>query len=189
MTATTVSANTVLELKPYQSQFQSAGLAVTSKEQRGELPLEEFPAPPPTPPKDEKWENMAVLSRKSRVGEDNSRKEEEDKTPLKGPPSFASGSTGTTMIGFTPPHEKSYPRSRPERKSPSLESDNTILGFTPPHERMIDPRLPIITSSELKPSTKRSLPWLYRVSQSLEASPTKINIWHCIGLVGYVMCL
>jgi len=173
ITATTISANTVLELRPYQSQFQSAGLAVTSKEQRGELPALDSPMPPPTPPKDKKWEKMAILSRKSRVDEGNSKKEEKGKTPLKRPPSFASGSTGTTVIGFTPPHEKSYPRSKVERKQPSLESDHTVLGFTPPHERMIDPHPPVITSSDLRPSTKRSLPWLRRPSQSPEASPTK----------------
>jgi hypothetical protein len=146
---------------------------VTSKEQRGESPLEDFSTPPSTPPKDEKWEKMPILSRKSRVDGGNNRREEKGKATQKGPPSFASGSTGTTVISFTPPHEKSYPRSSTERKQPSLESDHTILGFTPPHERMIDPLPPVITASDLRPTMKRSLPWLRRSSQSPEASPTK----------------
>ncbi|KUJ22830.1 uncharacterized protein LY89DRAFT_311482 [Mollisia scopiformis] len=173
ITATSISANTVLELKPYQSQFQSAGLAVTSEEQRRASPPREFLNPPQTPPKDEKWEKMAILSRKSKIEPESSKKEEKGKAPERGPPSFASGSTGTTVLGFTPPHEKSYPRPKMERKQPSLESDHTILGFTPPHERMITPPPPPPNFSELRPTTKRSLPWLRRNSHSPEASPTK----------------
>lgn len=173
ITATSISANTILELKPYRSQFQSAGLAVTSQEQRGETPLREVPIPPPTPPKDKKWENMAILSRRSKNDLKSGKKEEKGKAPERGPPSFASGSTGTTVLGFTPPHEKSYPRPRMDRKQPSIESDHTILGFTPPHEKMITPPPPLPTFQELRPTTKRSLPWLRRASQSPEASPTE----------------
>lgn len=173
LTSTTISANTILEFKPYQSEFQSAGLAVTSGEQRGAIPLQEFPSPPPTPPKDEKWEKMAILSRKSKAESEN-KTQEKGKLAERGPPSFASGSTGTTVIGFTPPHEKSYPRPKEDRKPPSLASDHTVLGFTPPHEKMIDPSPPPTTSLEPRTSsTRTSLPWLRRPEQSPEASPTK----------------
>ncbi|CZR51223.1 uncharacterized protein PAC_01098 [Phialocephala subalpina] len=172
LSATTISANTIIELIPYQSQFQSTGLAVTSEEQRGVVAVQEFPQPPPTPPKDEKWE-MAILSRKSKTDLEAGKNQEKGKAPERGPPSFASGSTGTTVIGFTPPHEKSYPRPKVDRKPPSLESDHTMVGFTPPHEKMIGSPNPQPASSEPKPTTKRSLPWLRRNEQSPEASPTK----------------
>jgi hypothetical protein len=91
-------------------------------------------------------------------------------------PSYASGSTGTTILGWTPPHEKTYARPpMAERRRSSSLTDHTTIGFTPPHE--------IIYASQSRPareapapprtSTKKSLPWLRTPGTSSEASPTK----------------
>ncbi|KAF8854966.1 hypothetical protein BDZ45DRAFT_24007 [Acephala macrosclerotiorum] len=116
---------------------------------------------------------MAILSRKSKAETETAKKQEKGKMPERRPPSFTSSSTGTTVIGFTPPHEKSYPQPKIDRRPPSLDSDHTMVGFTPPHEKMIASPVPQPTSSEPRPTTKRSLPWLRRNEQSPEASPTK----------------
>lgn len=169
ITATSISADTILDFKPYQSQFQSAGLAVTSGEQRGTVPVQELLTPPPTPPKDDKWEKMAIISRKSKIDPDSSEKKDKGKQPQRGAPSFVSGSTGTTVLEFTPPDEKSYARPQTDRRHPSLESDHsnhaTLGSTTPPLTRL--------PTSEPRPSTKRSLPWLRRNQPSPEVSPTK----------------
>jgi len=159
---TTISARTIDELKPYQAQFQSAGLAVTSDQQRGlSKPRVEEP-PPPTPPKDEKWSNLDSLS----DGTMGLRKDKQKEKRRK--PSYASGSTGTTVMGWTPPHEKSSPRPKTTRQ-PSWDSDHTIIGFTPPHEKASARPPP----SAPKVPSKKSLPWLRKPESSPEpVSPT-----------------
>lgn len=164
--ATTVSANTISELRPYQDEFQAAGLAVTSAEQRRILDLKDISSfsttPPATPPKDKKFENMAPLRKSTAI---------EKKVDKRGPPSFASGSTGTTVIGWTPPHEKSYPRQNPNRPPSDISSDNTVVGFTPPHERIISQQPQPVMFQTHK---KKSLPWLRRPEPIDEAiSPKK----------------
>jgi hypothetical protein len=160
---TTVSVHTISELRPYWNEFQAAGLAVTSAEQRRTVDLKDVQPPPATPPKDRKFEKMAPL-RKSTAPE--------KKADKRGPPSFASGSTGTTVIGWTPPHEKSYPRQKSNRPPSDISSDNTILGFTPPHERMML-ELPKPVTPPQTPK-KNSLPWLRKLEPTSEAvSPTK----------------
>jgi hypothetical protein len=166
---TTISVFTVDEFKPYQAQFQSAGLAVTSDEQRGLVKLQVEPSPPPTPPKDLKWSKINSSS-DDKMGCRNNKQSE--KSQKRREPSYTSGSTGTTVMGFTPPHEKSYPRPKTPRQ-PSSESDHIIIGFTPPYERVAAPpaRPP---PSAPKTSTKKSLPWLRGPDSSPEpVSPTK----------------
>lgn len=157
---TTISAHTIDELKPYQAQFQSAGLAVTSDQQRrsSKLPVEQ--SPPTPPPKDEKCSTPSLSDDKMALQKEKRRE-----------PSYASGSTGTTVLGWTPPHEKSSPLPKTARQ-PSSESDHTVIGFTPPHERAVPPTRP--PPSPPKPPTKKSLPWLRNPEVSpLSVSPTK----------------
>jgi hypothetical protein len=138
-TSTTISANTVRNLEPYRTQFLSAGLAVTSKEQRGMMkPTKSLTRTLPGRndviyrhnqiPQSQLWSNKRVKNPKAIQKYKQA--------------SSTSDSTGTTVIGFTPPHDKSYPRAYRPRKAPSLSSDHTIVGFTPPDERFA-PRIPI----------------------------------------------
>lgn len=139
-TVTTISAHTIRELKPYQAQFKSAGLAVTSGDQRGMPKSSKIAIRATLPGRDD------IRYRQSRDSRFRSNealhKGTKSVKPTKRPkePSYASGSTGTTVIGFTPPHEKSYPRAHRPRKASSLSSDHTIVGFTPPHERFTTKR-------------------------------------------------
>jgi hypothetical protein len=155
---TTISAFTIDELKPYQAQLQSAGLAVTSNEQRGLVKLEEEPLPPPTPPKDPRW-SKPNSSSGDKMGPRKDKQKEKRREP-----SYASGSTGTTVLGFTPPHEKNYPRPATARQR-STDSDHTIIGFTPPHER-VAPKPTRPPPSAPKKPTKKSLPWLRKPDPS-----------------------
>ena len=167
---TTVSACTITELGPYQAEFQSAGLAVSSREQRG-IRFQKTPSPPPTPPKDKMWQKRSSSPGKSKLVSKQDVEQAKPTLEKKREPSFASGSTGTMLIGFTPPHEKSYPR-RQEVKAPSVaSSDGTVIGFTPPYE--MNGRPPVIPAL-LTPQTpsKKSLPWLRRPQTSL-SSPTE----------------
>jgi len=154
---TTISALTIDEFKPYRAQFQSVGLAVTSNEQRGLVQLEEEPPPPPTPPKDLRWS-------KTNSPSDDKMGLWKDKQKEKHRASYASGSTGTTVLGFTPPHEKSYPRPRRARQ-PSTDSEHTIIGFTPPHEKVATPPARPPPSAPETPA-KKSLPWLRKPDPS-----------------------
>ena len=168
---TTVSAHTIEELRPFQSQFQSVGLAVTSADQRRKssimAKLKKVPSPPPTPPKDERY-----TSRKSKVDSRGGDRQgtahqvhHHHKTD-----SLPSFDTGTTVMDFTLPHEQTGPRAARGRRRSSLSSDHTITAFTPPHEKS-----PLRPKYELPPppkaSTKRSLPWL-RKPESIESSPS-----------------
>ena len=149
-TPTTLSARTIDEFRPYQAQFQSAGLAVTSDQQRRLSRFEAEQSPPPTPPKDDKM----VL----RKGKEKEKRRE---------PSYASGSTGTTVLGWTPPHEKTSPQPKTARQ-PSSEIDHTIIGFTPPHERVTSPPSRPPPPAPITPS-KKSLPWLRKPETSPES--------------------
>ncbi len=181
--STTISAYTIEELKPYQADFQAAGLAVTSSEQRRKLVnIQRAPAPPPTPMK-VKFQTQILDFKTSPEGRPlnlleasleastlsirGGKKPEKSKSKL---PSSASGSTGTTVLGFTPPHEKSYPRLYSHKRLSSA-SDHTIVGFAPPYERMPQWQsmaLPPAPKTPTKTPTKRILPWL----QKKESSPT-----------------
>jgi hypothetical protein len=86
-------------------------------------------------------------------------------------PSYASGSTGTDIIGFTPPHEKSYPRGQAARPPSNASSDVTHIGWTPP-ERAAPVPPPKIDDSPPQTPSKKSLPWL-RKPESSQVSPTK----------------
>jgi hypothetical protein len=162
---TTVSADTVTEFKPYQSEFQSAGLAVTSAEQRGLDIEKKAPTPPPTPPKEEMFSKRKSSPAKSKSQPDDKQ------AKLKKQPSYASGSTGTDVIGWTPPHEKSYPRGQAARPPSNPSSDVTHVGWTPP-ERVAPSPPPKIDESPPRTPSKKSLPWL-RKPESSQVSPTQ----------------
>ncbi|KAI9053259.1 hypothetical protein LZ554_002226 [Drepanopeziza brunnea f. sp. 'monogermtubi'] len=174
--STSISAHTIQELKPYISEFRAAGLSVTSAEQKGMAKLPKDLTPPPIPSKDEKFEKKrsspAKNSYEAKVTQANTQSASRNKHA-----SYASQSTGSTVLGWTPPHERSYGRPRAKAKSPSeTSSDHTIIGFTPPHElytssqRQAPVRPP---PSPPQPTTKKSLPWLSRPESSPERSPTQ----------------
>jgi hypothetical protein len=165
---TTVSANTVTEFKPYQSEFQSAGLAVTSAEQLGLDIEKKAPAPPPTPPKEEMFSKRKSSPAKSKPQPDDRQ------AKLKKQPSYASGSTGTDIIGWTPPHEKSYPRGQAARPPSNASSHVTHAGWIPP-ERVAPSLPPKIDESPPRTPSKKSLPWL-RKPESSQVSPTQKNM-------------
>jgi len=160
---TTISAHTIDELKPYQAQFQSAGLAVTSDQQKRLSRIQIEESPPPPPAKDEQWANLDLLG-DGTMG--IFRKDKQKEKPRE--PSYASGSTGTTVLGWTPPHEKNSSRPKIARQ-PSTDSDHTIIGFTPPHEKIPTRPPPAVP----KVPSKKSLPWLRKPDSSPESvSPT-----------------
>ncbi|EPE29077.1 hypothetical protein GLAREA_00235 [Glarea lozoyensis ATCC 20868] len=144
--ATTISANTVKAFLPYHTQFKSAGLAITSHEQQRKS----------LPPKRNSYspciESIADRKQNEVGGND-------------GHGSFVSGTTGTTgttILGFTPPHEKTYGVSTKDRARSSSASDYTAVGFTPPHEKMIS--RPVFQQNRQGPisSNRNNIPWLQR---------------------------
>jgi hypothetical protein len=175
--STTVSAHTIQALKPYQAEFQSAGLAITSTEQRRTTGLasdtrKALPLPP-IPPKDE-----MSTPRKSLFGRSNTATiTEKNLEKPKKPPSEVFYSDGTDVIAFTPPHEKSDTIDKSHHKRPSSSSDMTVLGFMTPHEKAgAQPRTsPPALKSPPKTPTKKYLPWLRKQESSPEgpSSPTK----------------
>ncbi|PBP24572.1 hypothetical protein BUE80_DR004415, partial [Diplocarpon rosae] len=176
LSTTTVSANTIQELKPYQSEFQSAGLAITSAEQKGMAKLQKGSTPPPTPSKDDRFEKRGSSPAKkgyaTQESQTNTNTAQKNKYP-----SYASQSTGTTILGWTPPHERTYGRQKVEAETPSeTSSDHTIIGFTPPHELYASPprQAPVRRPpSPPQAATKKSLPWLRRPDTSPARPPTK----------------
>ena len=174
--STTTSAYTIQALKPHQAEFQSAGLAVTSADQRRTTERtsairKELP-PPPTPPKDEMSTPRKSLFGKSRTGSSEEKKAGKPKQPL----SELSYSDGTDVIAFTPPHEKSERRDKRHHKRPSSSSDLTVLGFTPPHEKAAPQ--PGSATSAPKTPTKKSLPWLRKQELPPEEPPSLKNSIH-----------
>jgi hypothetical protein len=168
----TISARTIDELKPYQAQFQSAGLAVTSDQQR-RLSKPQVAQLLSHPPKGEKWPEPDLFFDDNMIYRKDKQKEKLRE------PSYASGSTGTTVLGWTPPHEKEFSKTSPQpelARQPSSESDHTIIGFTPPHEKA--PSAPARRPPhQPKSPSKKSLPWLRKPGVSPgSVSPTnKIN--------------
>ena len=150
--STVFSANTIQELKPYQAEFQAAGLAVTSTEQRRES---NAPIPPPIPPKDEMWLRKSTSSKmnKPRASTENKqqpeRRRDEEQT--------RTDNTDTSVyIGWTDGYgDDSIVRSKapaprlPERKEPEPPSPRT--------------------------SSKRSLPWLRKQETFAEPFPSFHN--------------
>lgn len=162
---TTISARTIDELKPYQAQFQSAGLAVTSDQQRRLSRIEVKQSPPPTPPKDEKCSAVP-----SSFSDDNMVLRKEKQKEKRREPSYISESTGTTVLGWTPPHEKNSPEPKSKTTRQLSSEAGTIIGFTPPHEKAVPPSRP----PPRAPHGKKSLPWLRKPEASAEPfSPTK----------------
>ena len=164
--ATTISAHTVEELRPYQSQLRSAGLAVTSADQRREssimAKMKISGSPPPTPPKDGRYLAKKSTAVKSKL--DNSDGgHHHHKTG-----SIASFDTATTVMDFTLPHEQTGPRAAKDRRSSS--SDHTVMAFTPPHEKP-PPQPKSAPPPPPRISTKKSLPWLPN-KESSKASPS-----------------
>jgi len=162
--ATTISAHTITELKPFQAEFQAAGLAVTSAEQRG-MPSRKLikdRSPPPTPPKDDKWAKRRTSVKESKPV-DNLRDH-----------SGGSASTGSTVIGFTPPHEKSHSPSKSKRTVRRSSSEVTEIGFTPHHELYASPPKPKPTPPAPTSPRKRSLPWLQKANKPME-EPIFVN--------------
>lgn len=164
--ATTVSANTIEEFKPYQAEFGAAGLAVTSDEQRGQSTPTETSEDqaPPTPPKDEKWKPKKSLGTNSKLSQAPSamptRKAPET------PTTTSTATTATTEMEWTPPHEV---KTREKKKVPSPDP-TTSTTPSPPSETLS----PTSTRSPARSITKKSLPWL-RASKTptkSSASPT-----------------
>lgn len=159
--ATTVSAKTVKELEPYQAEFQAAGLAVTSEEQRQKKasmvrlkqPLLHIP-----PPKDYKWLTKTSLDE---IGEvpDSSNIDQR---------AGSLSSPGTTLIDWNPPHEMATQNQGVHRSSYTNSSDHTVIDFTPVHEMGKNE----LQSPALNAPTKKSLPWLRRPKISQGVSPT-----------------
>jgi hypothetical protein len=125
----------------------------------------EAPTPPPTPPKEEMFSKRKSSPAKSKSQPDDKQ------AKLKKQPSYASGSTGTDVIGWTPPHEKSYPRGQAARPPSNASSDVTHVGWTPP-ERVAPSPPPKIDESPPRTPSKKSLPWL-RKPESSQVSPTQ----------------
>ncbi|KAL2072823.1 hypothetical protein VTL71DRAFT_12166 [Oculimacula yallundae] len=163
-----ISAYTIQELKPYRSEFQSAGLAVTSAEQKGMAKLTKGLTPPQTPPKDNKYEKSRHFPAQKGTGAQKSSEKEKH-------PSYASGSTGTTVLGWTPPHEKFYGRPPVvERRRSSGSTDHTVIGFTPPVQMYPSPSKPAREAPAPPQTTaKKSLPWLRKFEPSPQAPPTQ----------------
>jgi len=112
-------------------------------------------------------------------GDATANKKEKRSPPKKGrEPSYASGSTGTTLIGFTPPHEKSYPRQNKPKSTSTLSSDATCLTFTPQHELGL--------KSAKTPITKKSLPWIRRPTGSPQTPSPKDIVVRNDVLEGWV---
>lgn len=148
-----LSTHTIEEFLPYKAQLNAAGLAVTSREQRR---------------KGSRLYNRGALPKPTTTGEPPgpvSLTLDPLRTSAKPAPDrrYHSTSTGSTVLGFTPPHEESSNRARGWR--PSTSSDHTIIGFTPPHETQL-------AASHATPvkSTRNSLPWLRKQRQADKTS-------------------
>jgi len=146
---------------------QAAGLAVTSSEQRGMPPFKwnilqnDGSAPPPTPRKDKKWTTRTSDMNLYGV------KKESTSTNKARQPFVASGSTGITVLGFTP-HEKTYTGQSADGPRSRASPEFTEVFFTPPHEQMYQP---LRSPPEVpKRPMKKPFPWLRTPVSSPEES-------------------
>lgn len=171
---TTVSAYTIGEFLPFHTEFQAAGLSVTSKEQRrlSSNRVDHMPSSPPP----SRCENGALANKEHNFGWTGStvRRPSTKFVGNDGPSSsVGTASTGTTIIGFTPPHEKHLARRTNSSRKYSSAS-TTSIGFTPPHELYI-PKQPPTRPAPVTP-TRSSLPWLRKADQSTKASPSATKV-------------
>ncbi|KAH8657529.1 hypothetical protein BGZ60DRAFT_531686 [Tricladium varicosporioides] len=171
---TTVSADTIGEFLPFHAEFQSAGLSITSKEQ-GRLSSNHAGHMPSLPPPSRgKSGTLANKEHKTRWTGSNVRISSAKFIGNDGPSSsIGSASTGTTIIGFTPPHEKHLARRTNSRRKYSSASTASI-GFTPPHELYI-PKQPPTRPAPITP-TRTSIPWLRKADQSSKAPPSAAKV-------------
>ncbi|KAL3417839.1 hypothetical protein PVAG01_10849 [Phlyctema vagabunda] len=113
---TVASIHTIQALKPYQNQFESAGLAVTSADQ---LRLPHLPSlslsTPPTPPKDQKWRQLSAL---------DSPRSDQDRTDNQQKLETGSASSGRTD-GASDPNRTQQPS--PRKSLPWLKKRDSIL--------------------------------------------------------------
>ncbi|KAI9744057.1 MAG: hypothetical protein M1818_002209 [Claussenomyces sp. TS43310] len=103
-----VSAHTISEFRPYIAEFHAAGLAVTSRDQRGGLRLHSLDDSPAQPmPR----HGMLMLFKGSEMGEDGIA-DPRDEAPLEREPStvFPSRTSGATVMNFSPVLEISHRR-------------------------------------------------------------------------------
>lgn len=143
---TPASVITIQELKPYRAQFEAAGLAITSAEQRGTMAKLSRAGTA--------YQSPEISRETIQLGGDGfwSRS---GKSPKRREPSYASGSTGSPVVGFTPPHEKSYPRPNKPRRAPTESSGGSGLSFGLQHEKVATR-----TSPSKASALKKSLPWV-----------------------------
>ena len=151
---TTVSVHTIEEFRPYQSEFRSAGLAVTAADQLGEasimVKLKNARSPPPTPPKDGRYSSRKSAAKESMTGSGEGHLHHKSG-------SIKSFDTETTVMDFTPPHEPTSPCDIKGRRRSS--SDHTIMAFTSSHGTPY-PEPEVACTLPTQASTKKSLPWL-----------------------------
>lgn len=154
---TTVSANTVKELKPYQAELKAAGLAVTSDEQLRKsifVTKRRIPTPPTTPPitppKDEKWLFKETPGRTSK----------EPRVPNREPHNSEISSSRMTAMDWTPPHQTANQQQSLDNTPYTMSSDYTVMELIPLHEEPAQAKLspPTYTTA-----SKRSLPWLRQI--------------------------
>ena len=199
--ATTISANTIEELQPYQDEFKAAGLAVTSDQQQRKSLTKTRPdnsltptTPPKTPPKDRKTLPFSRPPNRPSKDEKRPPPTTPPKTPPKddkwvakkssigtgnspqcpdqGPRKPAPSSSGTAVIDSTPLREDSTPQQSQDMTSFTLSSDHTVIAFTPPHEEAAHIKL---RSPTIASPPKKSLPWLRQpTTPTRDSSPTSI---------------
>jgi hypothetical protein len=162
--ATTVSANTVEEFRPYRAEFEAAGLAVTSDEQRGKsspTDTSEDQAPP-TPPKNDKWEPKKSLREKSKLS-----KAVSSPPARNAPQTPKTSSAGTTEMEWTPPYEAKNRETKAAKKS-EIPSPQRIASTSPsPPNETASPKS---TRSPARSITKKSLPWLHQSKPPTQSS-------------------
>ncbi|KAG9247523.1 hypothetical protein BJ878DRAFT_539233 [Calycina marina] len=159
--------HTIQDLEPYHSQFNSAGLAVTSAEQRRRMPQEKrdnkLPQKPSLPP----------------IAVDGSEDEHTSSYSL---------STDHTVLEWTPPNEQPPPppvdeaSGRPTRHESTIvpadvlyppPSPLTMASFRKRSNTYKSPDSPTAFPSHVSP--KNSLPWLQQ-SKTVVDSPTYISV-------------
>ncbi|KAF4627669.1 hypothetical protein G7Y89_g10487 [Cudoniella acicularis] len=171
---TTISAHTIGEFLPFHAEFQAAGLAITSLEQRGVSPRKLIEKKGPfsenVSPK-----NMTGNSEQQATRQDMNTGKRLTRIPGNDGLNSSVGSTsiGTTIIGFTPPHEKTYGQRTEQKRAYTPSSEFTAIGFTPPHEIYLPKPKASAPAPAPAPqpqvSARASIPWLRKPSQSPKA--------------------